>query len=257
METRVLIVEDDRIIAQDIQQTLTRLGYAYPMVVSSGEEAIQRAADIRPDLVLMDIKLKGPMDGVEAAQQIRARLDIPVVYLTAYADDLTLRRARITGPFGYILKPFEDRELHSVIEMALYRHEMEQALAKSGEQFRALVESASDIAMVLDGSGVIRYASPALEHVIGYSSRELVGRRIVKFLHADAMLEVQNVIERCIRDQVPIQAVKLLFRHKAGSWCAFEGTAQNLIDHPAVRGIVLNCPCIIEKRWIGKWAKQK
>ena len=256
METRVLIVEDDRIIAQDIQQTLTRLGYAYPIIVSSGEEAILRVADIKPDLVLMDIKLKGAMDGVEAAQQIRGYYDIPVVYLTAYADDLTLRRAKITGPFGYILKPFDDRELHSVIEMALYRHEMEQALARSGEQFRALVESASDIAMVLDGGGVIRYASPALEQVTGYGSKELVGRRIFKFLHADAVPEVQGVVERCVRDQVPIQAIALLFRHKEGSWCSFEGTAQNLLDQPAVRGIVLSCPCIIEKRWIGKWAKQ-
>ncbi|MBN1979486.1 MAG: response regulator [Anaerolineae bacterium] len=254
METRVLIVEDDRVIAQDIQQTLARLGYAYPMVVSSGEEAIQRTADLKPDLVLMDIQLKGSMDGIEAAQQIRACFDIPVVYLTAYADDLTLRRARITGPFGYILKPFEDRELHSVIEMALQRHEMEQALARSGEQFRALVEGASDIAMVLDGSGVIRYASPALEHVIGYGPKELGGRRIFKFLHADSVPEVQGVVERCVRDRVPIQAIVLLFRHKDGSWCSFEGTAQNLLDRPAVRGIVLSCPCIIEKRWIGKWA---
>lgn len=256
METRVLIVEDDRIIAQDIQQTLARLGYAYPMIVSSGEEAVQMAADIKPDLVLMDIKLKGPMDGVEAAQQIRAHLDIPVVYLTAYADDLTLRRAKITGPFGYILKPFDDRELHSVIEMALYRHEMEQALARGGEQFRVLVESASDIAMVLDGNGVIRYASPTLEHVVGYAPKELAGRRIFKFLHADAVPEVQGVVERFVRDRVPIQAIELLFRHKDGSWRAFEGTAQNLLDQPAVRGIVLNCPCIIEKRWIGKWARQ-
>ncbi|MFL7791426.1 MAG: response regulator [Anaerolineae bacterium] len=256
METRVLIVEDDRIIAQDIQQTLVRLGYAYPMIVSSGEEAIQRVDDIKPDLVLMDIRLKGPMDGVEAAQQIRNRFDVPVVYLTAYADDLTLRRAKITGPFGYILKPFEDRELHSAIEMALYRHEMEQALARSGEQFRVLVESASDIALVLSGDGIIRYASPAIEHVLGYGPKELVGRRLFKFLHADAVPEVQGIIERFVRDQIPIQTIELLFRHKDGSWSSFEGTAQNLLDQPAVRGIVLSCPCIIEKRWIGKWAKR-
>ena len=249
METRILIVEDDGIVARDIQQTLVRLGYAYPIVVSSGEEAVQRVAEIRPDLVLMDIKLKGAMDGVEAAQQIRARFDIPVIYLTAYADDLTLRRAKITAPFGYVLKPFEEEELHSTIEMALYRHEMERTLAQRVERFQALVESASDIAVVLDSNGVIRYASPAVEQVLGYGPRELMGRRIFRFLHVNTMSSMTNVIERFVRNGVAIQSISLLFRHRNGSWYSFEGIAQNLLDHSSVKGIVFNCPCITAQKW--------
>jgi CheY-like chemotaxis protein len=123
---QVLVVEDANIIAKDIQGMLRRLGYAVPAVVSSGEKAIQKAAETHPDLVLMDIMLKGDMDGVEAAQQIRDRFHIPVIYLTAYADEDTLQRAKIAEPFGYILKPFDETELHVAIEMALYKHKAEE-----------------------------------------------------------------------------------------------------------------------------------
>jgi CheY-like chemotaxis protein len=123
---QVLVVEDASIIAKDIQDMLRRLGYAVSAVASSGEEAVQKAAETHPDLVLMDIVLKGDMDGVEAAQQIRDRFHIPVVYLTAYADEDTLQRAKITEPFGLILKPFEERELHAAIEVALYKHKAEE-----------------------------------------------------------------------------------------------------------------------------------
>ena len=204
---------------------------------------------MQPDLVLMDIKLKGPMDGVEAAQQIRAHFDIPVIYLTAYADDLTLRRTKVTAPFGYILKPFEEEDLHSTIEMALHRHEMERTLAQRLERFQALVENASDIAFILDSNGMIRYASPAIERVLGYGPRELMGRRIFRFLHADTVSDMTNTIERFVRDRVAIQSTSLLFRHRNGSWYSFEGITQNLLDQPSVKGIVLNCPCITAQKW--------
>jgi PAS domain S-box-containing protein len=249
METSILIVEDDELVARDIQQTLVRLGYAYPIVVPSGEEAVQRAIDMQPDLVLMDIKLKGPIDGVEATQQIRAHFDIPVIYLTAYADDLTLRRAKVTAPFGYILKPFEEEDLHSTVEMALYRHEMERTLAQRLERFQALVENASDIALVLDSNGMIRYASPAIERVLGYGPVELMGRRISRFLHANTVSDMTNTIERFVRDRVAIQSTSLLFRHRNGSWYSFEGITQNLLDQPSVKGIVFNCPCITAQKW--------
>jgi PAS domain S-box-containing protein len=128
IKARVLVVEDERIVALDIQSRLRELGYDVPVTVATGERAIRKAEELRPNLVLMDIRLAGEMDGVEAAQHIRAHFNIPVIYLTAYADVSTLERAKITEPFGYILKPFEERELHTAIEMALYRHEMETKL---------------------------------------------------------------------------------------------------------------------------------
>ena len=128
MTTSILIVEDESVVALDMQNRLRVLGYSTVGIASRGEMAIQLAQQRRPDLVLMDIRLKGEMDGIEAARQIRALCDIPVVYLTAFADEETLQRAKITGPFGYLIKPFEERELHATIEMALYQHQAEQSL---------------------------------------------------------------------------------------------------------------------------------
>ncbi len=127
---QILIVEDESVVALDLQSSLERLGYEAPVAVSSGEEAIAEAEEARPDLVLMDIMLEGDMDGVEAAEQIHERFKIPVVYLTAFADDDTLRRAKITEPFGYLLKPFDENELRTTIEIALYKHRTEQVLRR-------------------------------------------------------------------------------------------------------------------------------
>jgi len=131
---QILVVEDESIVATGIRTMLKSFGYDVPAVASPGEEAIKKAAETHPDLVLMDIVLEGDIDGIDAAKQIRARFfDIPVVYLTAHADENTLKRAKITEPYGYILKPFNEGELHAAVEMALYKHEMERKLTPSTE----------------------------------------------------------------------------------------------------------------------------
>jgi len=134
---RLLIVEDEEIVAFDIETTLQTLGYDVVGIVTTGEEAIATATHTKPDLVLMDIRLPGKLDGVKAAEEISQRLNIPVVYLTAHADKSTLKRAKITAPFGYILKPFQEDELETTIEIALSRHQSEErlrlALAKEKE----------------------------------------------------------------------------------------------------------------------------
>jgi len=126
VEKRILVVEDESIVAEDLRDSPINLGYEVPSVVSSGEKAIRTAMDISPDLVLMDIVLQGEMDGIEAAKQIRFNYDIPVVYLTSYSDEQILERAKITEPYGYIIKPFKERELNINIEIALYKHKMEK-----------------------------------------------------------------------------------------------------------------------------------
>lgn len=119
---RILIVEDEGIVARDMQKMLTRLGYSVTSVAYTGPEAVRRAETEKPDLVLMDIVLQGGMDGIEAAEKIRKRADLPVVYLTAYADPPVLERAGVTEPYGYVLKPFRERELHAAIAIALDKH---------------------------------------------------------------------------------------------------------------------------------------
>jgi len=127
-KARVMVVEDENITARDIQGRLEKYGYTVCATVASGEQAVTKAAEAHPELVLMDIKLKGKIDGIEAAREIRSHLDIPIIYLTAYADDDLLARAKVTEPHGYILKPFQERELRAAIEMALYTCDRERKL---------------------------------------------------------------------------------------------------------------------------------
>jgi len=135
---KILIVEDERVVAMDIQNRLKDLGYSVCGLASSGEEAVKKASEIQPDLILMDIVLKGRMDGIDAARQIRERFNIPVVYLTTFSDEKTLQKARLTEPYGYILKPFDDRELRSNIEMALYKGAMEARTEHLNRVIRAI-----------------------------------------------------------------------------------------------------------------------
>ncbi|MFP4654609.1 MAG: response regulator [Methanohalobium sp.] len=123
---KILVVEDENIVALDIKNRLNKLGYSVPSIASTGEEAVQKAEITFSDLVLMDIMLKGDMDGIEAAEKIRELYDIPVIYLTAYADDKILERAKLTQPYGYISKPFKEKDLRTNIEMALHKHKMEK-----------------------------------------------------------------------------------------------------------------------------------
>lgn len=135
---KILIVEDETIIARDIQAQLEGMGYAVAGRAVAGQEAVALADALRPDLVLMDIQLAGPMDGIVAAQAIRDQFFIPVIFLSAFAADAIIARAKLTEPYGYILKPFSERELHTVIEMALYKHQAESRLRENARQLRAL-----------------------------------------------------------------------------------------------------------------------
>lgn len=184
-ETRIMIVEDERIVAKDLQFRLQGLGYQVAAMASEGNDAIAKASTSRPNLVLMDIRLENGMDGIEAAEQIRNQLDIPVVFLTAYADQATLARAKITEPFGYILKPFEERELQSTIEIALYRHKAEQKLRDSERRYRSLVDNSQGLIWTHDLEGKILSINPAAAHLLGYDPKELVGRDLREFMPAD------------------------------------------------------------------------
>ncbi len=175
-KAQILIVEDESIVAKDVENMLRRIGYDVPAVVSSGEKAIEKTAQVSPDLVLMDIMLKGDMDGVEAAEQIRSRFYIPVVYVTAYADDGTLQRAKVTEPFGYIIKPFQERELHTTIEMALYRHKMERKLKESEQWLSTTLRSIGDAVIATDTEGCVTFMNLVAQALTGWSQEEATGK---------------------------------------------------------------------------------
>lgn len=140
-KVNILVVEDESIVSKDIQQSLKKLGYNVVGAASTGEVAVQLAEEKQPDLILMDIMLKGAKSGIDAATEIKEKFNIPVIYLTAYADESTLSKAKITEPFGYILKPFKEIDLHTSIEMALFKHKKETELRKERDLLYSLVES--------------------------------------------------------------------------------------------------------------------
>ncbi len=179
----ILIVEDENIVALDITSRAESLGYMVAAVVRSGERAIEKVDEAHPDLVLMDIRLQGALGGIQAAEHIRARYDLPVIYVTAYADEETLRRAKVTEPYGYILKPFEARELHSAIEMALYKHAMEKKLRESQRWLAATLKGIGDAVIVTDETGKIKFMNPMAEALTGWSSSEAVGVEAGQVLH--------------------------------------------------------------------------
>ena len=172
----ILIVEDESIVALDLQNRLQRLGYLAPAFVATGPDAIAKTVELQPDLILMDIKLRGEMDGIEAARQIREQFDIPVIYLTAFADETTLQRAKITGPFGYLLKPFEERELLATIRMALYRYQADRKVKDSEQKFRSIVEEATDGIFLIDADGRVIEWNPAQEKITGITQKNALGR---------------------------------------------------------------------------------
>lgn len=200
---KILIVEDEGIEALDIQYRLINLGYSAPEIAYSGEEAIQKVEELCPDLVLMDIMLRGEMDGIAAAEQIHSRFDIPVVYLTAYADNDTLRRAKITGPFGYLVKPFKERELHVTIDVALYKHKMEKKLRESEKWLATTLRSIGDAVVATDKNGFINFMNPIAEDLMGWKMEEVVNSRLSKWfniINKDTRTKVESPVDKVLQE---------------------------------------------------------
>jgi PAS domain S-box-containing protein len=173
---RVLVVEDEGLIAHDIASRLEALGHQVVGTVSTAEEALEQAAGA--DLVLMDIRIDGQRDGIAAAQEVRARHHVPVVFLTAHADRATLERAKAADPFGYITKPLGPASLHTSIEMAIYKHRMERQLEEQEAWYRTTLASVAEAIVVADPLGRIRTLNRAAEAFSGWSATNAIGQRL-------------------------------------------------------------------------------
>ena len=195
---KILVVEDEYITEKVIKSTLKDLGYDVVDTIPTGEEAVQKASEICPDLVLMDIMLSGEMDGIEAAKQIKDRFSIPVIYLTAHADDATLERAKITEPFGYILKPFDDKDLQISIEFALCKYRAEKLLKQSEERLSNFIENALDI-VICDINGTIVEWNKSAETAFKYSKDEIIGKPVTILIPERFKKEHQDGVERFLR----------------------------------------------------------
>jgi two-component system cell cycle sensor histidine kinase/response regulator CckA len=207
--TKIMVVEDEFIVAKDLKAHLEKLGYQVTSLRATGEEAVKAVGAEQPDLILMDVVLAGGMDGVQAAEAIRGQMDIPVIFLTAYSDQETTERAKTTGPYAYLLKPFERRELGVTIELALYKARMEAELKQSEERYRTLVENTHEGILVIQ-EGSTKFFNNQMLELSGYSASELSAMPLLDLVHpAD-----RDTVDACLTgwDQVEPPDIAISFR---------------------------------------------
>ncbi len=202
---RILVVEDDAIIAMEIAERLKRMGYEVTGTVATGEEAIRLAVEGLPDLILMDIRLRGKIDGTEAAGRITSQMDVPVIYLTAYSDRETREHAHQSISYGYIVKPFNDQQLLCAIDMAFSNHALYRQVKESEEKFRALFENISDACFLYEISsegtpGRIVEVNAAALSLLGLSRDELAGKEYAQLNDACCRRDFPEYMHQLERD---------------------------------------------------------
>ena len=235
---RILVVEDEAVVARDLQTRLTRLGYTVVDTTARGDSAIVLAEKHNPDLVLMDIRLQGEMDGIAAADVIHNRYHLPVVYLTAHADEVTIDRARVTEPFGYILKPFDERDLRTVIEMALYKHQAERKLQLSERRYATTLSSIGDGVIATDPSGRVTFLNLVAEGLTGWSAAEAEGKPLSDVFHIvnqETRAIVDNPVERVLREGIVVGlANHTILKNRNGSEAQINDCAAPILDDRGV-----------------------
>jgi PAS domain S-box-containing protein len=251
--TRILIVEDEVIVALDIQDRLTDLGYEVTGVADRGTEALELVASAPPDLVLMDIRLKGEMDGITVAEQIRQHWCIPVIYLTAFSEDNTLQRAKVSEPFGYLIKPFEDREIQAAIEMALYKHEAERRLRESEQRYATTLMSIGDGVISTDSLGGVTIMNPVAEQLTGWPLDEARGRplaEIFRIASEQTGAEVEDPVAAVLREgkAAGLPNRTILIRRDGGRVPIDDCAAPIIDDQGAPTGAVLVFQDVSERR---------
>ncbi len=182
-KTQILVVEDEGIVAKDLQAMLRDLGYHVPLTVGTGELALKAAIENQPDLILMDIQLRGNMDGIETSALISSQRDVPIVYLTANSDEATLQRAKATSPFGFLVKPFEERAIQAGIEMALYKHKTDRHIREREQWLSTTLTSIADAVITTDSSGSITFLNTAAEKLSGWNLQEASGQPYSNVFH--------------------------------------------------------------------------
>jgi CheY-like chemotaxis protein len=217
----ILVVEDEPVVAKDIQLSLQRMGYKVPATATSGEEAIRKAGEVHPDLILMDIVLKGRMDGVETVRRIQHTQDVPVIYLTAYADDQTLDRAKETSPAGYMLKPYQPNELRTTIELALHRSHHDRHLRENLRWADQTMRCIGDGVVTTDLKGRVTYMNPAAEHLTGWALDAASGLSLTSLLGFQQEGPIQYVENPALHAMVDLRVITIGRPHGIINLCAW------------------------------------
>ena len=249
----IMIVEDDIISAEALREKLAGFGYTVPPPLDNGKDAVHFALKTSPDLVLMDIKLSGSMDGIAAAAAIQKQLDVPVIYMTAYTDDEVLRRARITAPYSYMVKPLRDRELQITIEMVLYRHRMEIRLRERERWLDTVLRSIGDAVIATDERGRVYFMNPVAENLSGCSFAEASGKPLNEILQLTNEMTgeaVADPVSRVIREgRVVGLANHTILIAKDGTRRAIDDSAAPVVDENGrLTGVVMVFRDVTQRR---------
>ncbi|MEX0779645.1 MAG: PAS domain S-box protein [Balneolales bacterium] len=251
--SKILIVEDEFILAQDIKNRLIALNYEVVGLCSNGEDAIEQTIQNNPDLVLMDIRLEGEKDGIETADQIQKEMDIPVVFLSAYADKETVKRARMSEPMGYLIKPVEEKELETTIEMALYKHQITRRMRENEKWLATTLSHVGDAVIRTDSDKCVILLNPTAENLTGWSEEDIKGRKlddVLKLMDEESGVEIDNPIYRKLGESQPaITQPRFLMRRKDGKTTPVDFSSTPIKDESGeLIGLVVVLHDITERR---------
>lgn len=230
----ILVVEDERITAKDIKRSLEKAGYYVPAMVATGEDAIKFSEEYKPDLVIMDIKLEGEIDGIDAAETIRSKLAIPVLYLTSYSDKSTVERAKTTHPsafilkepFGFLYKPFEENELCTAIDIILYKNNEENTLQSHDKLFNSLLKTISDGVIAIDSEKRIKFMNSAAEKLTGWKEENSIGMNLLEVFPVSGL-------KTDVSDEINLKDIikgEILLKSKKNVKTQIEGTITPIKD---------------------------
>lgn len=203
-ETSIMVVEDEGIVATDLGQRLERMGYKVPAIVGTGADAVEQAIIHRPDLILMDIMLKGDMRGTQAAHLIRDKMDVPVVFLTAYSDDSTIQQARLIEPYGYLLKPFDEDILRTTISVALYKHRVDRRMREQRDWLDSVLNSIAEALITTDRLGRVSYMNSSAEGLTGWHLHQARNRplaEVFELVDADTGQPIDSAVSDPFRSR--------------------------------------------------------
>src|SRR3954471_22349966 len=248
----ILVVEDEAIGARDIQNSLRDLGYEVLNTAASCEEAIAHATARCPDLVLMDIRIQGERDGIATAEILRRRFRVPVVFLTAYADDTTVERAKRAQPYGYLVKPIKSMELRSAVEVALHKHEMDVRLRERERWFSTTLRSIGDAVISTDLDARVTFMNTVAETLTGWRTEDAMGRpleEVLRLAQEETHEAVENPIRRALSEgKVSRLGERIALLGKDGAERPIDDIAAPIIDEGDVLGAVMVFRDVSEQR---------
>lgn len=227
---KVLVVEDETIVALDLKSRLTSMDYEVVGTVGKGEEAVILALEKKPQCVLMDVQLKGDMDGIETAGRIREAVDVPIIFVTAYGDEETLERVKVQEAFGYILKPYNDREIYTNIEIAIYKHGIEKRLKESEKRLEITLRSIAEGVIATDPHGTITYINPAALTLMGYDDNEVLKKPLLEVFRFKLREELSGSVEESISGRNDYYPSLVFLEKKDQSSIPIEKTESEIKD---------------------------